>query len=144
MDKIENIARLKTTDIKRLELTRKRLKISGTFISQCLGLSNTAWSTWVTQRGSVPAKYLDQVTNILQTVGNLQNGERCLAVQKTNKKKKELDLDLIIEFLESVHTPKIPLFSKQRTQDLEKLLEEFAEDAGIILELIQEHKTETS
>lgn len=140
MDTIENIARLKTTDIKRLEMIRKRLKISGTFISQCLGLSDTTWSGWVTQKGKIPEKYLDQVANIFQTVGNLQNGERCLAVKKVDKKEtKQLDIGLIFEFLEDVATPKIAIF-EDKDEEMEKLIKRHSEDALMLLELLAEHK----
>ena len=65
-NRIKDIAKIKAKDIDRLEMARKELKISGTFISRCLGLSDTTWSGWVTQRGSVPPKHLDQVVNIIQ------------------------------------------------------------------------------
>lgn len=134
MDTLENIARIKTTDIKRLEIMRKSLGISGKFICGCLGLHETSWSTWVTQRGSIPDKYLDQVANIFQTIGNLLDGQRCLAVSAEAKKKEENTIDLkpIFEFLETLEAPKVPIFENRHTA-LANLLRSFSEQSTNLL-----------
>lgn len=137
MDIIKNIAKIHTKDINRLEMARKDLKISQTFISRCLGKSDSAWNQWLHTKKELPSEHLDQVINIFKTAENLLKGRKCLPIkngddpdQKAGIRKEHLDS--IIDFLELVKDPQISIFS-DRVKETMSILKIQAELASEIL-----------
>lgn len=122
MDTIENIATIKTKDINRLEMARKKLKISQTFISQCLGKSDSAWNQWLHSKKEIPNAHLDQVINILETAENLLQGRRCLPIKngyEPHAARIDKDvLESVIDFLEIIEDPQISIFADKHKEVL--------------------------
>ena len=140
MNKVKEIARIKGSDVSRIELARKEIGITQKFIAECLGLQSTTYSQWVTQAERIPEKYVDELIHILTTLWNLRfNYLNAQGAEKIQARKQKVEIDKetydeIVEFLNNVSDPKVSVLDiSSREEMLEKTIENYIDSSKVLL-----------
>jgi DNA-binding transcriptional regulator YiaG len=142
--KIDEIARLKMSDARHIEMVRKKLGVTQRFFAEAIGTSGGNWGNILSTGRDVPEEYHDRIRNVVTALSHAINGTKVIPVngemKKKSEKKKELltDIGLIKNFLEEVCNPEINALEDRETALL-RILKRHAQDAKDILEIIESH-----